>query len=80
MPQRSSARTSTRTHQYETKVLTLPRSASRGDVRRLLTDEAEYGKWELARLCLYVGGSRKVWLRRRIIRVESTLYRASTED
>lgn len=59
--------------QYEVKVLTLPRTTSRGDVRRLLTEEAEYGKWELARLRLYVGGYRKVWLRRRIIRVQSTL-------
>ncbi|WP_420113284.1 DUF5703 family protein [Pseudactinotalea sp.] len=58
---------------YEVKVLTLPRTTSRGDVRRLLTEEAEYGKWELARLCLYVGGHRKVWLRRKIIRVSSTL-------
>lgn len=59
--------------QYEVKVLTLPRTTSRGDVRRLLTEEAEYGKWELARLRLYVGGYRKIWLRRRIIRVQSTL-------
>lgn len=58
---------------YEVKVLTLPRAASRGEVRRMLTEEAEYGKWELARLRLYVGGHRKVWLRRRIIRVSSTL-------
>lgn len=59
--------------EYEVKVLTLPRWTSRGDVRRMLTEEAEYGKWELARLRLYVGGGRKVWLRRRIIRVQSTL-------
>lgn len=59
--------------QYEVRVLTLPRSTSRGDVRRLLTEEAEYGRWELSRLRLYVGGDRKVWLRRRIIRVRSTL-------
>jgi hypothetical protein len=58
---------------YEVKVLNLPRTTSRNDVRRLLTEEAEYGKWELARLCLYMGGHRKVWLRRRIIRVQSTL-------
>jgi len=53
--------------------MTLPRTASRGEVRQLLTEQAEYGKWELARLRLYVGGYRKVWLRRRIIRVQSTL-------
>ncbi|TDE90357.1 hypothetical protein EXU48_18015 [Occultella glacieicola] len=59
--------------QYEFRELTLPRTTSRHDVRRLLTDEAEYGRWELARLRLYVGGMRKVWLRRRIIKVASTL-------
>ena len=58
---------------YETRVLTLPRRSSRGDVRRLLTEHAEYGRWELARLRLYTGGERKVWLRRKIIRVRSTL-------
>ena len=59
--------------QYEYRVLTLPRSTSRSDARRLLTEEAEYGRWELARTLLFEGGVRKVWLRRRIIRVSSTL-------
>ena len=59
--------------QYEYRVLTLARSTSRGDARRLLTEQAEYGRWELARTRLYAGGERKVWLRRKIIRVRSTL-------
>jgi hypothetical protein len=59
--------------QYEYRVVSIPRSTSRGDARRLLTDEAEYGRWELARTSIYLGGERKVWLRRRIIKVESTL-------
>jgi hypothetical protein len=59
--------------EYEYRVLTIPRSTSRHDARRLLTDQAEYGRWELARTLLYTGGERKVWLRRRIIRVRSTL-------
>ena len=59
--------------QYEYRVLTLPRSLSGNDARRLLTDEAEYGRWELSRSVLYVGGERKVWLRRKVIRVRSTL-------
>jgi len=58
---------------YEFRVVTIPRSTSRGDARRMLTDEAEYGRWELARTVLYEGGERKVWLRRKIIRVRSTL-------
>ena len=59
--------------QYEYRVLTIGRSASRNDVRRRLTEEAEYGRWELAKSRLYAGGGRKVWLRRKIIRVRSTL-------
>ena len=59
--------------QYEYRVLTFGRSTSRNDTRRLLTEEAEYGRWELARSTLYAGGERKVWLRRKIIRVRSTL-------
>ncbi len=59
--------------QYEYRVVTIPRTTSRNDARRLLTDEAEYGRWELARTLLFTGGERKVWLRRRIIRVRSTL-------
>jgi hypothetical protein len=63
--------------QYEYRVLTIPRSTSRGDARRMLTEQAEYGRWELARSVLYVGGERKVWLRRKILRVRSTLAETS---
>lgn len=59
--------------QYEYRVVTIDRGTSRADARRRLTDEAEYGRWELARTLVYVGGARKVWLRRKIIRVQSTL-------
>lgn len=58
---------------YEYRVLTLEPPVGAGDARRLLTDEAEYGRWELARALLYPGGRRKVWLRRKIIHVASTL-------
>jgi hypothetical protein len=39
----------------------------------MLTEQAEYGRWELARTRLFAGGERKVWLRRKAIRVRSTL-------
>jgi hypothetical protein len=58
---------------YEYRVLQLPRTLSRADARRLLTEQAEYGRWELSRVRLYAGGVRRVWLRRRIIRVQRTL-------
>jgi Family of unknown function (DUF5703) len=58
--------------EYEYRVLVFPRDVSRGDLCRAVTEEAEYGHWEMARLLLYLGGARRVWLRRRIIRVERT--------
>lgn len=58
--------------EYEFRVLTFPRDASRGDVRQVVADHAEYGHWELARTRIYLGGARRVWLRRRIIRVRRT--------
>lgn len=58
--------------EYEFRVLTFPRDMSRSEVRQAITDQAEYGHWELARSRLYLGGSRRVWLRRRIIRVRRT--------
>ncbi|WP_235966898.1 DUF5703 family protein [Herbidospora solisilvae] len=53
--------------------LFLPRGTSREAARQLLTEHAEYGHWELHRLRLYSDGSRRVWLRRKIIRAVSTL-------
>ncbi len=58
--------------EYEYRVMVFSRDVSRGDLRRAVADEAEFGHWELARLRLYLGGGRKVWLRRRIIRVQRT--------
>jgi hypothetical protein len=58
---------------YEYRVFNLPRGTGRAEARQLLTEQAEYGRWELARVQISFGGGRRVWLRRRIIRVERTL-------
>jgi|GEM_PF-283103 len=58
--------------QYEYRQLTIPRSTSGSDARKMLADEAEYGRWELTRSRLYAGGERRVWLRRKVVRVHST--------
>ena len=42
-------------------------------MRQLLTDQAEYGGWELTRLRRYSDGTRDVWIRRKIIRVPASL-------
>lgn len=58
--------------EYEYLELHFGREESRTAVRQALTEHAEYGRWELWRLRLYEGGTRRVWLRRRIIRVRRT--------
>jgi hypothetical protein len=58
--------------EYEFQHLYLPRGTSRGAATRLLTDHAEYGHWELQRLRLSADGSRRVTLRRRVIRAVRT--------
>ncbi|MGO2559078.1 DUF5703 family protein [Brachybacterium sp.] len=62
-----------RAEDYEFRILTVPHGTSIGQVRAELAEQAEYGRWEHARTRLYIGGGRKVWMRRRIIRVSSTL-------
>jgi hypothetical protein len=58
--------------EYSYLVLYLPRGTSRDAARRILTDHAEYGNWELSRVRLYPDGSRKATLRRQIIRQART--------
>ncbi|WP_459641954.1 DUF5703 family protein [Kineococcus sp. NUM-3379] len=57
---------------YEYRTLTFPRSTSRAEARRLLTEQADYGRWELDRVRVSLGGVRRVRLRRKIIRVVRT--------
>ena len=55
--------------EYEYRVLSFARDVSRSDIRRTLVEHAEYGHWELHRTRVYLGGSQRTWLRRKIIRV-----------
>lgn len=58
--------------EWEYQRLFLPRGLTRKAALRLLTDAAEYEHWELDRVRLYPDGSRRVVLRRRIIRQRRT--------
>jgi hypothetical protein len=58
---------------YEYLVLTLAKGESVKEARRALAEHAEYGKWDLVRTRLYLGGGRKYWLRRKVLRVEATV-------
>jgi len=64
--------------EYSYLILNLPRSTSRDVVRRILTDHAEYGNWELATLRLAADGSRTATLRRKIIRPGRSLGSAES--
>jgi hypothetical protein len=54
--------------EYEFERITLPRDFSRSVVTRLLVERAEHGGWEIHRLRVLHDGTRKVELRRKIIR------------
>lgn len=74
MTARTERRTPVPRHgEYEYRAVSISRDVSRSDATRMLAEEAEYGRWELATTSLYVGGERRVTLRRRVIRARSTL-------
>jgi hypothetical protein len=54
--------------EWEFDRITLSREFSRNVVTRLLVERAEHGGWELDRLRILADGTRKVVLRRKIIR------------
>ncbi len=60
--------------EYEFDKMTISRDFSRSAVTRMLVDRAEHGGWELDRLRLAPDGTRRVVLRRKIIRARSTYY------
>ncbi|TAK69640.1 MAG: hypothetical protein EPO13_07185 [Actinomycetota bacterium] len=57
---------------WEYRELAMSRATSREAARTVLTDIAERGSWELARVRVYPDGRRRVWLRRKIIRAVRT--------
>ncbi len=60
--------------EYEFQRLTISRDFSRNVVTRMLVDQAEYGGWELDRVRILHDGTRKVILRRKIIRQPRPAY------
>lgn len=58
---------------WEYLVITVDPQDSLKEARRRLTEHSEYGKWELRRTLLYQGGTRRYWMRRRVMKVRSTL-------
>jgi hypothetical protein len=59
--------------EYELRSVVLPRGMSRSAARQLLAEQAERDGWELSRLALFRDGTRRVTLRRKIIRARLTL-------
>ena len=60
--------------EYEFDRFTISRDFSRNAVTRMLTDLAERGGWELDRVRMTPDGTRRVVLRRKIIRQQRLPY------
>ena len=60
--------------EYEFERLTISRDFSKSFVTRMLVDRAEHGGWELDRVRVLADGTRKVVLRRKIIRQPRPAY------
>ncbi len=60
--------------EYEYDRLLISREHSRNAVTRMLVERAERGGWELDRVRLTPDGTRRVQLRRRIIRQPMTFW------
>jgi len=60
--------------EYEFDNLVIPPDFSRSFVTRMLVQRAEHGGWELDRLRLSPDGTRRVILRRRIIRQRTPMF------
>ncbi|UIK90501.1 DUF5703 family protein [Arthrobacter polaris] len=59
--------------QYEYLLITVASGESVPLAYQRVREHAEYGKWELERSTLYMGGERKYLMRRKVLRVERTL-------
>jgi hypothetical protein len=60
--------------EWQFERVTFDREFSRGAVTRLLVERAEHGGWELDRVQVAPDGTRRVVLRRKIIRQRPTVY------
>lgn len=72
MTPRADRRAPGRGVEWEFRRLTIPREVSRKAVTRYLVERAEYGGWELDRVRITPDRTRRVVLRRKIIRQQRT--------
>ncbi len=68
----NATRSSGRSATWEYREFSFPRGTSIQEARTALTEEAEYGHWELARVRIFRNGGRRVWLRRKTYAVSRT--------
>ena len=68
MAPRVDRRVPSRGVEWEFERLLVPRDLSRNAVTRMLVERAEHGGWELERVRISPDGTRRIVLRRKIIR------------
>jgi hypothetical protein len=57
---------------WEIREVPLPTKVTRTAAREILTELAEYGRWELVRTRIYPNGVKRVWVKKRILKAERT--------
>ena len=72
MAPRIDRRAPSRGVEWEFERLVVPRDLSRSAVTRMLVERAEHGGWELDRVRISPDGTRRIVLRRKIIRQRPT--------
>ena len=57
---------------WEIREVPLPSHVSRRDAKIILTELAEYGRWELVRTRIYPNGVKRMWVKKKIQKIEKT--------
>jgi len=57
---------------WEIREVSLPKKVSRKEAVKTLTELAEYGRWELVRTRIYPNGVKRMWVKKKVMRVELT--------
>lgn len=55
---------------WEIREVPLPKKVTRREAKQLLTELAEYGRWELVRTRIYPNGVKRMWVKNVFIKLK----------
>ncbi|MGA0733554.1 MAG: DUF5703 family protein [Candidatus Nanopelagicales bacterium] len=59
---------------WEIREITFGFRSNIQNTREALTDLAEYGNWELHRTRIYPNGLKRVWVKRRVLKIAPSIF------